>query len=402
LSIFLHNIRQLLELSNQRKRDLYYYNIVEGNIQRAVLEKIFKITGKKSGYGITHSIYSLIGVSLSMEPKSIAFYTAVAVSILAVISATTFPSFVLALPAGQSQGDSTESTNTNTADGADQANDSANDNTADGADPQAEDSTESTDESDEGGATENNGAGSQSLGIDSSNGVASCGQTVTEDVTLTSDLMCETGEGLIVSADNVAINLNGYTISSAEETDSTDLATGYDGNSGILVTNAENVVISGLGGIDGFDAGVRFVGSSGGQVSNVDFTNNNVGIVMSGADETEISKNRMTENDIAILSASSNEATIAFNSAMANELQGFVLSGSNDNIIAANTLYGNGDNGIYVDIRSTGNTIDFNTVFGSETADLNNADGQPTSVNGNTYGEHNNCGVSLPPGLCRA
>jgi parallel beta-helix repeat protein len=401
LSIFLHNIRQLLELSNQRKRDLYYYNIVEGNIQRAVLEKIFKITGKKSGYGITHSIYSLIGVLLSMEPKSIAFYTAVAVSILAVISATTFPSFVLAQPAGQSQGDSTESTNT--ADGADpQANDSANDNTADGADPQAEDSTESTDESDEGGATENNGAGSQSLGLDSSNGVASCGQTVTQDVTLTSDLMCETGDGLIVSADNVAINLNGYTISSADESDSTDLATGYDGSSGILVTNAENVVVSGLGGIDGFDAGVRFVGSSGGQVSNVDFTNNNVGIVMSGADETEISKNRMTENGIAIVSASSNEATIAFNSAMANELQGFVLSGSNDNIIAANTLYGNGDNGIYVDIRSTGNTIDFNTAFGSETADINNADGQPTSVNGNTYGEHNNCGVSLPPGLCRA
>ena len=400
MSIFLHNIRQLLELSNQRKRDLYYYNIVEGNIQRAVLEKIFKITGKKSGYGITHSIYSLIGVLLSMEPKSIAFYTAVAVSILAVISATTFPSFVLAQPAGQSQGDSTESTNT--ADRADQANDSANDNTADRADPQAEDSTESTDESDEGGATENNGAGSQSLGLDSSNGVASCGQTVTQDVTLTSDLMCETGDGLIVSADNVAINLNGYTISSADESDSTDLATGYDGSSGILVTNAENVVVSGLGGIDGFDAGVRFVGSSGGQVSNVDFTNNNVGIVMSGADETEISKNRMTENGIAIVSASSNEATIAFNSAMANELQGFVLSGSNDNIIAANTLYGNGDNGIYVDIRSTGNTIDFNTAFGSETADINNADGQPTSVNGNTYGEHNNCGVSLPPGLCRA
>src|SRR5215216_5442393 len=191
---------------------------------------IFEITGKKSGYGITHSIYSLIGVSLSMEPKSIAFYTAVAVSILAVISATTFPSFVLAQPAGQSQGDSTESTNT--ADRADQANDSANDNTADGADPQAEDSTESTDESDEGGATENNGARSQSLGIDSSNGVASCGQTVTQDVTLTSDLMCETGDGLIVSADNVAINLNGYTISSADESDSTDLATGYDGSSG--------------------------------------------------------------------------------------------------------------------------------------------------------------------------
>jgi parallel beta-helix repeat protein len=229
--------------------------------------------------------------------------------------------------------------------------------------------------------------------------VASCGEVVTEDVVLTADLQCD-GDGLIVDADNVAINLNGYKISSAGETDSTDLATGYDGNSGILVTDADNVVISGLGGIEGFDAGVRFLGSSGGEVSDVAFTNNNVGIVMSGAQGTEISRNTMTNNGFAIVSASSNEATMAFNSAVANELQGIVLTGSDDNVIAANSLYGNGDNGIYVDIMSTRNTIDFNTAYGHETADLNNADGQPTSVNGNTYGEHNNCGISLPAGLC--
>jgi parallel beta-helix repeat protein len=403
LSIFLHNISQFLGLSIQpeKERDLYYYNIVEGNIQRAVLEKIFKITGKKSGYGITHSIYSLIGISLSMEPKSIAFYTAVAVSILAVISATTFPSLVLAQPAGQGQSTQVAESN-NTVDETDPpADEGANANTADETDSPADstDSTESNDESDEGGATNDNGAGSQSLGLDPSNGVASCGEVVTEDVVLTADLQCD-GDGLIVDADNVAINLNGYKISSAGETDSTDLATGYDGNSGILVTDADNVVISGLGGIEGFDAGVRFLGSSGGEVSDVAFTNNNVGIVMSGAQGTEISRNTMTNNGFAIVSASSNEATMAFNSAVANELQGIVLTGSDDNVIAANSLYGNGDNGIYVDIMSTGNTIDFNTAYGHETADLNNADGQPTSVNGNTYGEHNNCGISLPAGLC--
>jgi parallel beta-helix repeat protein len=345
-----------------------------------------------------------------MEPKSIAFYTAVAVSILAVISATTFPSLALAQPDGQGQ--PTQATDsTNTVDETDpKADDSTN--TVDETDPKADDSTntdendpkadsaESNDNSDEGGATENNGAGRQSLGLDPSSGVASCGQVVTEDVVLTSDLECGPGDGLTVGADNVAIDLNGYKITSADETDSADLATGYDGNSGILVTDADNVVITGLGGIEGFDAGVRFVGSSGGEVSDVAFTNNNVGIVMSGAEGTEISRNTMTNNGFAIVSASSNEATIAFNSAVANELQGIVLTGSDDNVIAANSLYGNGDNGIYVDIMSTRNTIDFNTAYGHETADLNNADGQPTSVNGNTYGEHNNCGISLPAGLC--
>ncbi|MGE5660812.1 MAG: hypothetical protein ACM3X1_01040, partial [Ignavibacteriales bacterium] len=210
-----------------------------------------------------------------MEPKSIAFYTAVAVSILAVISATTFPSLALAQPDGQGQ--PTHATDSaNTADKTDPpADDSAN--TADKTDPPA-DSAKSNDNSDEGGATENNGGGGQSLGLDPSSGVASCGQVVTEDVVLTSDLECA-GDGLIVGADDVAIDLNGYKISSADETDSTDLATGYDGNSGILVTDADNVVISGLGGIENFDAGVRFVGSSGGEVSDVAFTGNNVGIV---------------------------------------------------------------------------------------------------------------------------
>jgi parallel beta-helix repeat protein len=320
-----------------------------------------------------------------MEPKSIAFCTAVAMSILAVISATTVPTLALEQPDTQSQ----DQQSTTADDGA----------AADKTDPK-EDSAKSNDNSDDRGVIKDNGAGSQSLGLDPSRGVASCGQMVTEDVILTSDLECGPGNGLVVTTDNVAIDLNGYKISSAGETDSTDLPTGYDSSSGILVTDADNVVISGLGGIDGFDAGVRFIGSSGGKVTDVAFTNNNAGVVMSGADNTEISRDTMTNNKFGIVSGSSNEGTMAFNSLVANDRQGIVLIGSDDNVIAANSLYGNGNNGIYVDIMSNGNTIDFNTAYGHETADINNADGQPISVNGNIYGEHNNCGVSLPAGLC--
>ena len=78
-----------------------------------------------------------------------------------------------------------------------------------------------------------------------------------------------------------------------------------------------------------------------------------------------------------------------------------LLLGSDDNVVAANNMFGNGENGIYLDILSNGNTMDFNTVFGHEVADLNNDDGRSTNVNQNSFGENNNCGTSLPGGLCR-
>src|SRR5215212_534938 len=116
-----------------------------------------------------------------MEPKSIAFYTAVAVSILAVISATTFPTLALAQPDPPSQEQSTQQStqadNGATADKPDPKAD--NGATADKPDPKA-DTAKSNDKSDDGGATKDNGAGSQSLGLDPSRGVASCGQIVTE------------------------------------------------------------------------------------------------------------------------------------------------------------------------------------------------------------------------------
>jgi parallel beta-helix repeat protein len=122
---------------------------------------------------------------------------------------------------------------------------------------------------------------------------------------------------------------------------------------------------------------------------------------MSGSEATEISRNTLTNNGIAVISDLSNHGVIAFNQVVANLEQGMLFLGSDMNTVAANNMFGNGDNGIYLDILSNENTIDFNTVFGHEVADLNNANGQPTNVNQNSFGENNNCGTSIPGGLCR-
>ena len=341
-----------------------------------------------------------------MEPKSIAFYTAVAVSILAVLSATTFPTMA------QAQGTDTQETQEQTEQ---EDNDVVTKQTDSESNEDVNDQTDSQEEESNSANSNDNAAASERLGLRPNSGIASCGQVVTQDVTLTSDLNCDNGDGLIVGASDITINLNGYSITSGDETGSesptaasgdetgseSPTTTDYDGSSGILVANAENVAISGLGEISGFSRGVTFLGSSGGHLTDVQLANNDIGAVMASSSGTEISRNTFTNNGIAVVSDGSNGGVTAFNQIVANLREGILLIGSSDNVVAANNMYGNGANGIYLDPMSQGNNIDYNTVFGHETADLNNADGMPTNVNQNSFGDNNNCGTSLPGGLCR-
>ena len=328
-----------------------------------------------------------------MEPKSIAFYTAVAVSILAVLSATTFPTMA------QAQGTDTQETQEQPEQ---EDNDVVTKQTDSESNEDVKDQTDSQEGESNSANSNDNAAASERLGLRPNSGIASCGQVVTQDVTLTSDLNCDNGDGLIVGASDITINLNGYSITSGDETGSeSPTTTDYDGSSGILVANAENVAISGLGEISGFSRGVTFLGSSGGHLTDVQLANNDIGAVMASSSGTEISRNTFTNNGIAVVSDGSNGGVTAFNQIVANLREGILLIGSSDNVVAANNMYGNGANGIYLDPMSQGNNIDYNTVFGHETADLNNADGMPTNVNQNSFGDNNNCGTSLPGGLCR-
>ena len=410
-----------------------------------------------------------------MEPKSIAFYTAVAMSILAVLSATTFPVVAQAQDTTDeqeepTQGDNNEENNEGNNEVVTQGD---NDNQAETEQTGGEDGN-SANSNGNGGAA---GAASERLGLQPNSGIASCGQVVTQDVTLTSDLNCDNGDGLIVGAPGITINLNGYSITGpqgggeanptttadsssgnggeanpttansgrgdsitpvsttadsgrgdggeaddeasggeANPTTTADSGTGdsdvtsastprqatdYDGSSGILVANADNVAIQGLGEIAGFSRGVTFLGSSGGAVTDVQLVNNEIGVVQASSEGTEVSRNTITNNGIAVVSDASNGGVTAFNQIVANLEQGILLLGSSDSVVAANNMYGNGASGIYLDPMSQRNHIDYNTVFGHETADLNNADGMPTNVNQNSFGDNNNCGTSLPGGLCR-
>ena len=345
-----------------------YYSICS-NIQRSLIEVDSKF-GKKSEYGITHSINSLVRTCVSMEPKSIAFYTAVAVGILAVLGATIIPTI----------GQVVQAQTTTEQDNADDQ----------GAEDNADDSQSTQDEAS--GTTDG-------PTLAASDGVVSCGEEITSDVTLQQDLECP-GDGVVINTDDVVFNLNGHSITSSDGGDnSVDLTMDVDGNSGISVT-AAGVTILGLGQISGYDNGIKFTGASDAQVTDVTLRDNGIGALVSGSETVYISKNSIDTNDYGIVSKDSDSGVSSFNQVVSNGAAGLVYLNSNDNVLAGNGVFGNGETGIFLDGQSSGNTVDYNIVFGHSEADMNNANGMATNINDNTFGENNKCGTSTPAGLC--
>jgi parallel beta-helix repeat protein len=166
-----------------------------------------------------------------------------------------------------------------------------------------------------------------------------CGTTVVANVNLDHDLMCS-GNGLVVGADGITVNLNGHTI------------TGPGSGVGISVSNRTGVVIVG-GTVKGFLVGVQLVNST----------------------AVVVTENRFTGNQDAVFLVGSSGSTIKENVAWQNSRVGVMLrpSGvrnSTQNLVAENTLTDN-TNGIILVETSTGNVLRENMISGSTNAGIN-------------------------------
>ena len=92
----------------------------------------------------------------------------------------------------------------------------------------------------------------------------SCGQVITQNVVLTSNLNCADSDGLIVGASDIVVDLNGHTISGPD----VDSDTKTSSKVGIMIPNMNNVVVHD-GTIEGFQAGILMTGSQNVEVKGV-------------------------------------------------------------------------------------------------------------------------------------
>jgi parallel beta-helix repeat protein len=225
--------------------------------------------------------------------------------------------------------------------------------------------------------------------------IASCGQLITTDVILLKDLECS-GVGMIVGTDGITINLNNHRLSLANYSNAARIP--EEEEIGILIPSQKNVTIMGPGVITGFDKAIEFAGSERGYVLDTKLTDNNIGVSIKASHSITIYRNFIERNTIAMASQSSKNTLIISNQVSQNANQGMVLMNSNHFIIVANNLIGNGNIGIFLDVRSSNNTLSSNNIL-NHVVDVSNADGVPIDISMNKYFE-NSCGKSLPDGLC--
>ncbi len=243
----------------------------------------------------------------------------------------------------------------------------------------------SSDTNDNNQPSQENGSSSSAVPLSTS---LSCGQVIKQSVKLTANLDCKT-DGLIVGADDITIDLNGFTLTGPGDKSS---------KVGVMFADNDGVTVQGPGTIENFQAGALFSGGENNKISKVTFMNNEIAIFETGAKNTAIEDNSIFDNSIGVAAHSSEGSTLSTNLFKANDLAGVTLVNSANNELSANTIQGS-VNGIFLDGQSTKNIIDSNSVLKNRGVDLNNGNGLPTNINDNVFSD-NNCNTSVPDGLC--
>ena len=220
----------------------------------------------------------------------------------------------------------------------------------------------------------------------------SCGQVITQNVVLTSNLDCADSDGLIVGASDIVIDLNGHTISGpdAESQEKTSSKVG------VMIPNMNNVVVQD-GTINGFQAGILMTGSQNVEIKGIVSKDNQIGAFSTGASIVNVHLSILMNNQIGFAGHSTQQATIENNNLYQNALAGITLVNSDNGVLTLNSITESG-NGLYVDNQSNNNNVNFNNVL-LNTIDLNNANGLPVNTNVNTF-DQNNCMTSNPSGIC--
>jgi parallel beta-helix repeat protein len=180
-----------------------------------------------------------------------------------------------------------------------------------------------------------------------------CGSVITRSVTLQSDIGPCPGDGLVVAASGISINLNGYRIFASQRA-----------HVGLRLEEVGTVTVKG-GTVDGFDTGVLVVGGLSNTISHMTVQNNRFGIRVENAESSShrIEKNLATRNRLIgiMVRRFVSGATLSKNTSSQNAGFGIVVDGGSAfNVIAGNEAFENGDVGI--ELRTKGLSFTRTTI----------------------------------------
>jgi parallel beta-helix repeat protein len=192
----------------------------------------------------------------------------------------------------------------------------------------------------------------------------SCGQTILVSTVLDSNVGPCAGTGLRVRADNITLDLNGFTISGGSA---------GEGGIGIEIQSRTGVTVKN-GTVTKFDFGITLFGGSGNTVTGMRVLDNRSssgdlrdGILLFLSDSNRITNNQVHNNrghGIGVLESAFN--VVDGNQSTGNASSGIYLESvgleANDNVVINNLVSNNGAFGIEVSGGAVRNQIKFNQV----------------------------------------
>lgn len=197
----------------------------------------------------------------------------------------------------------------------------------------------------------------------------SCGQTITKDTRLTKDLVDCPGNGIVIGADRITLDLNGHAIDGVGSDVGVDNSAGHEG-----------VSVEG-GSIRDFATGIVVLGASDNRLRRLSSSHNLFGgllVVESRRTQIEgstITANGLTTDQAGLIVFDSSEIRIERNLVVFNGDIGMFLIGVNASRAERNSISGNPEAGIV--FEGSGNAVSRNRV-------LKNGDGIIVSGNANT------------------
>ncbi len=187
-----------------------------------------------------------------------------------------------------------------------------------------------------------------------------CGKVLVASTTLDNDLLACPGDGLVVGAHGITIDLNGRAIVGA------GLGAGIrnDGFDGVTIRN---------GAVQGFDYGVQLnPGSIGNVVDGLVLTSNQLaGVQLDGAAQNQVrsSSIQLQANDGLVVAGGSSGNFIVGNTIGQTANRGIFVSGSSDNVFESNQVSTSSDLGLLFE-GASGNRLEKNTVSGNGDAGI--------------------------------
>lgn len=181
---------------------------------------------------------------------------------------------------------------------------------------------------------------------------AQCGQVLVASTTLDSDLLACPGDGLVVGAHAITIDLNGHSVVGA------GLGAGIrnDGFDGVTIRN---------GTVQGFDYGVLLnPGTAGNVVAALALTANQIaGVQLDGAAQSVLrdSTVELQSNDGVVLAGGATGNFVLGNTIGQTANRGIVVQGSSGNVLESNVVTTSSDVGISLE-GASGNRLTKNTV----------------------------------------